>query len=427
MLFLDEFEALAARLGGDVEKIGKQAIGLLEKHTEQHPEMLFAFLRETKPIFVAHGFAVVTRFEDVQEILNHPNEFTVALYLPKMEAISVPFFLGFDNTPQYEHDVSVMRLAMNRGDLPRIASFVAQTANQLVADAESVGKIDMVSGLTDLVPTRLVADYFGTPGPDEATQLRWTRILFNETFLNLKDDPAITAQAVEASAEMRSYLDGVIASRKAEIADGVEGPDDVVGRLIRMQPNAQTSLNDTSLRNNLFGVIVGAIPTTSKATALALNELLSRPDVLIDAQQAAKNGDEQLVAAYISEAMRFAPQNPGLLRKCAVDYTVAKGTLRETTIPAGTITFVATQSAMLDDHVIDEPEDFRVDRPPYHYMHFGSGMHTCFGQYINRIQIPLIGKALLQQKNLRRVAGSAGELVQDGPFPTSLTVEFDPV
>src|SRR5712692_8709686 len=128
MLFLDEFEALAARLGGDVETIGKQAIGLLEKHTEEHPEMLFAFLREVKPIFVAHGFAVVTMFEDVQEILNHPDEFSVALYLPKMEAISVPFFLGFDNTPQYEHDVSVMRLAMNRGDLSRIASFVAQIA-----------------------------------------------------------------------------------------------------------------------------------------------------------------------------------------------------------------------------------------------------------------------------------------------------------
>ena len=239
-------------------------------------------------------------------------------------------------------------------------------------------------------------------------------------------NPAITAQAVGASAEMRSYLDGVIASRKAEIADGVEGPDDVVGRLIHMQPNAQTSLNDTSLRNNLFGVIVGAIPTTSKATALALNDLLSRPDVLTGAQQAAKNGDEQLVAAYITEAMRFAPQNPGLLRKCAVDYTVAKGTLRETTIPAGTITFVATQSAMLDGHVIDDPQDFRVDRPSYHYMHFGSGMHTCFGQYINRIQIPLIGKALLQQKNLRRAPGTAGELIQDGPFPTSLTVEFDP-
>jgi len=182
-----------------------------------------------------------------------------------------------------------------------------------------------VSNLTDLVPTRLVAEYFGTPGPDETTQLRWTRILFNETFLNLKDDPAITAQAIEASAEMRSYLDNIIATRKTAIAAGNAGPDDVVGRLIRMQANAQTHLDDTALRNNLFGVIVGAIPTTSKATALALDKLLRHPDVLMSAQQAARNNDQQLVAAYMSEAMRLAPQNPGLLRKCTVDYTVAKG------------------------------------------------------------------------------------------------------
>src|SRR6185312_5898782 len=185
MSFLEEFEALAAKLAGDVEKIGKQAIGLLEKHTEEHPEMLFAFLREVKPILAAHGFAVVTRFEDVQEILNHPNEFSVSLYLPKMEAISVPFFLGFDNNPQYEHDASIMHLAANRTDLPRISSFAAKTANQLVANAASSGKIDIVKGLTDPAPARFVADYFGTPGPDEATLLRWTLILFNETFLNL--------------------------------------------------------------------------------------------------------------------------------------------------------------------------------------------------------------------------------------------------
>src|SRR5205807_7466678 len=99
MLFLDELTALAASFIGDVETFGKRAIGLLEQHTEQHPEMLFALLRETKPILVVHGFAVVTRFEDVQEILNHPDEFSVSLYLPKMEAISVPFFLGFDSSP----------------------------------------------------------------------------------------------------------------------------------------------------------------------------------------------------------------------------------------------------------------------------------------------------------------------------------------
>jgi hypothetical protein len=32
----------------------------------------------------------------------------------------------------------------------------------------------------------------------------------------------------------------------------------------------------------------------------------------------------------------------------------------------------------------------------------------------------------LRQRNLRRAAGGEGRLAWDGPFPESLTVEFDP-
>ena len=425
MGFLDELSSLATRLRDDVDEIAHQAIAMIEQQAEEHPERVFGFLREVRPIVVTHGFAVVTRFEDVEEILTHQNEFTVALYAPKMQAIGGHFILGLDDDALYERDVSVLRLAVRRDDLPRIAGLVSQSADQLLADAAPAGRIDVVSGLTDLVPTRLISDYFGTPGPDEATQIRWARSLFREIFINLKNDPAITEVATAAAAEMRPHLDGVIAARKAALLAGVAEPDDVLGRLLHMQCSPETNLSDTEIRSNLIGLIVGAIPTVSKATALALDELLRRPEILAAAHQSAAADDDERVAAYMFEAMRLAPQAPGLFRKCAADYTVAKGTSHAVTIPAGTITFAATQSAMVDDRVIDDPLEFRLDRPSYQYLHFGRGLHTCFGRHINRTMIPLIGKALLRQKNLRRAPGTAGELAYDGPFPRSLTVEFD--
>ena len=84
-----------------------------------------------------------------------------------------------------------------------------------------------------------------------------------------------------------------------------------------------------------------------------------------------------------------------------------------------------TSSAMFDDRDIDEPDEFRVDRPAYHYLHFGFGMHTCFGQYINEEQIPRILKPLLKRSGLRRAEGADGELVMDGPFPSRLVLELD--
>jgi hypothetical protein len=41
------------------------------------------------------------------------------------------------------------------------------------------------------------------------------------------------------------------------------------------------------------------------------------------------------------------------------------------------------------------------------------------------VQIPLIVQAVLSKQNLRRADGEAGKLQVNGPFPSSLTVEFD--
>ena len=128
----------------------------------------------------------------------------------------------------------------------------------------------------------------------------------------------------------------------------------------------------------------------------------------------------------MAEALRFNPLGPGVFRIAAADYTVAAGTSRAKTIPQGALVLAALQSAMFDSNNIDEPSEFRIDRPAYTYMHFGYGLHTCFGQYVNAAQLPRMAAALLRRTNLRRAPGAAGHLAVDGPFPTSMILEYDP-
>jgi cytochrome P450 len=73
--------------------------------------------------------------------------------------------------------------------------------------------------------------------------------------------------------------------------------------------------------------------------------------------------------------------------------------MHATTIPRGATVVAATQSAMFDERMVDAPNEFRPSCPDYLYMHFGCGLHTCFGQYINRVQIPGILKPLLKKKD----------------------------
>ena len=94
----------------------------LKAHVAQNPEPLFAVLRRVKPILIVKNVALVTRFEDVQEVLSRDDIFQVT-YGPKMRVITggEDFFLGMQNSPEYERDVANMRSAMRRQDMPAIA------------------------------------------------------------------------------------------------------------------------------------------------------------------------------------------------------------------------------------------------------------------------------------------------------------------
>jgi cytochrome P450 len=151
----------------------------------------------------------------------------------------------------------------------------------------------------------------------------------------------------------------------------------------------------------------------------------NRPGPLAAAQAAARADDDELLAAYLSEAMRFSPQAPGQFRLAARDAKIAAGTRRETTVPAWGRVFAATQSAMLDGAAVRRPRSYRTDRPSYDYLHFGYGLHACFGRYISReVQMPAMFKALLRREDLRRAPGEAGRLVWRSAFPDSLHVRF---
>ncbi len=418
MSMIGELEHFASRTGADVQRFVNEGKQELTQHVTEHPQPLFELLRAVKPVLQIHDIAIVTRYADVIEILSNEKAFGVEPYTGKMHALVGDFILGLDDSPEYERHVSILRLAAPRSGIPKLASFVADTAEALVA--ESAGRNGGQVAIPDLaarVPARLAARWLGTPGPDENTMIKWTLALFEDIFVNVKNDPEIHAAAGSAAKELRAYIDALIAERKVS-----GGTHDVLGRLLAMQANPATAFTDDEIAANLIGLITGFIPTVATVTTLALDVLLDRPDALTQGQAAARVGDDDALRAVMWEAMRFAPQGPGLLRRARSDFVVAAGSLHETRISAGTFTLAATESAMLDGDVVDDPHEFRPGRPAHHYLHFGTGLHTCFGRFANEMQIPQIANALLRRGTLARAPGDAGKLVKHGPYPVSLAV-----
>ncbi|MDJ0590513.1 MAG: cytochrome P450 [Pleurocapsa sp. MO_226.B13] len=382
-------------------------------------DFTFALLRNFKPISISNGTALVTRFSDVQEVLSHPNVFGVT-YAEKMGVITdgSNFFLGMNNTEIYTRDVSNMRIVVPRTDLQRIKSLVEDYARSLV-DAAGNGTFDVVKELSEPVPCHFSAEYMGVPGPTMAELAEWNTYMFQ--YLFFPDNPAeVDETAVSYAAKMRTHLDELIQTRKAS----GEQKDDVLGRCLALQASNTPGMSDEDIRNNLLGIIVGAIPTTSKCTALVLNYLLDRPELLELAQTAARADDDEKLRKVMLECLRFEVFSPGITRITLEDYTLARGTWRAKKITKGTPVLALTQSAMMDARQINNPKSFRLDRPDYHYLHFGYGMHTCFGYYINMIQIPMILKAVLKVDKLIRAPGEEGKMQFRGPFPSHLRVKI---
>ncbi|TDG19285.1 cytochrome P450 family protein [Paracraurococcus ruber] len=389
----------------------------------------FLILRNTLPILVVRfggrTYALVTRFDDVQEVLQRPNVFNVT-YAPKIAVIMQGdnIFLGMRDEPDFTRDKTTMRMAAPRAEaVARVKPETARITAEVMQPALQRGRVDLAMELTQEVTTRLFGAYFGTPGASVKEISDQARSLFGYMFADLFDDPDRKTAAEPVAEAMRCYLEAAIAARKKDRGRH----DDILERCLQLQDGGAPGMSDRQIRNNLIGLIVGALPQPPMVIPQLFDVLLDRKKELAEAQAAARADDDAAVSRYVFEASRFFPLTPGLFRNCEESYRVAAGTLRARTIPKGAFVMAATRSAMFDGRRVANPRRFVPGRPDYQYMHFGYGMHECFGLYMNRVMIPEICKAVLKLPDLRRARGADGTLRMDedfGIFPMNLTVEF---
>jgi cytochrome P450 len=413
MTFLEEYEASDAK------------VDLLHQWIGARAQELFAELREERPILVTPGPVLVTRYADVQEVLSRHKVFTVRHLATRIDDVVGPFMLGRDATTVNERDRGIMQAVLRREDLPRVRETVARLADLAIDEETEGGRMDAVSGLSRRVPVDLCGEYFGFPGPDRATMMRWSRTANLDFFFNLGNDPALHQPAVRCGEEMNAYLGELIAHRRAAIASG-ERRDDVLGRLLEAHLPDAIGFDDERITANVMFMLLGGVETVSGAVILALDELLRRPDALAAATRAARDADGAEVGRHVWEALRLNPVFAFVARQSVADYTLASGTERETRIPAGTLVYASLASAGLDGREVPAPEEYRLGRPEHHLnMHFGYGHHLCLLYYLSGVEVPEILARLLR-RGVRRAPGSDGQIdTRGGPFAERLIVELE--
>lgn len=394
--------------------------GLIQKAVFAAMPWAFSVLRRVHPVMKAGPMVLTSRYDDVHAVFADDRTFGV-VYRPKLDVImgGEAFFLGMADTVQYREDTAAMRQVVLASDLPRLSVDVEARAEAIVARAG--GRIDVVDQLVRPVTFDFLAAYFGVPPiPAGQGDLRvWATRLFEFQFADQGNDPALRAEVDAIAPALRAHLDATIAARKS-----APDKDDVLGRCLARQKAGEVWFSDVRIRTVLMGFIVGGPPQPPMVVPQAMEQLLRRPDVLAEAQGAARADDDDRLRRYVLEAMRFDPLAPGLPRVVLKDCVIGEGTRHATAVKAGEQVLAAFASAMMDPRRVADPSQFDPDRPASDYIHFGHDLHMCFGRHINAATLHLMLKPLLKRQGLRRASGKDGRLSKNGPFAERLVVEF---
>lgn len=384
---------------------------------------VFSGLRQIWPIPHVGKFYAFTLYDDVREVFATDDAFMVP-YTANIDVLTggEPFFLGMARTPAYDAAVKAMRKVILRDDLAGLATQAQALAEARVA--QSQGQIDVVADLIRPVTFDLLGPYFGIPPPQGGKLDVWATRLFEFQFAGSPKDLDLRAQVDVIAPAFRAHIDAEIARRKA-VKRGKKAPDDVLGRCLAQQAKKEPGFSDVEIRTALLCMVVGGPPQPPMVVPQAMEQLLRRPAALAAAQTAARANDDAALFAIVREAMRFDPLAPGLPRIATRAVTIAQGTSRATRVPQGATVILGFASAMMDSMRLASPKEFNPGRGDQEYIHFGHGLHECFGRYINDATLHLMLKPLLQRPGLRRADGPAGHLTKNGIFAERLVVRFD--
>ncbi len=391
----------------------------------------FKELREQRPIFVTPNFTLIARFADVTEVLASQRIFSVRLYAPHMDpVVGGPLMLSRDDMAVNWREKGIMQAVLRPEDLPRVRQLAGQFTDESLHEHSPDGHIEVVSRLGRYVPIRMCGDYFGFHGPDLETMYRWSKATQCDMFKNLQNDPAVHEANIQAGREMLRYLEDLLGDKRAAIDKaGPNPPQDTFSRLVRTHFPPELNFTDARILANVVGLLIGVGETTSQAIVQALAQILGRPHVKQEAIDAAREQNPDRFDRYVWEALRFDPINPLLFRYCESDYELAAGSTRRTIIPAGTMVFALTASAMFDEDVVPDPDSFILDRPGwpgFTGLHFGYGHHTCLGRHVGSAMIPEVIRRVLLLPSVRLLPPPDGTIdFQGGPFPERFVIGFD--
>lgn len=293
-----------------------------------------------------------------------------------LERTSLQWML-FNDPPKHTRLRRLVNGAFKPPVVAALRERIVAVTDQLLDALPRQGRFDLMSGLAQPLPVRVICDILGLPPEDFAQTKLWSDAL------SIIVEPVVRreqrAAAGRAAEEMVAYLRGHVAARRSAAPR-----DDVLGLMIAAQDDGG-GLSEDELLGNLILLFIAGHETTTNLIGNGTLTLLRHPDQLARLRE-----QPALAASAVEEMLRFEGSVNMVARSTTEPYAVG-----DTVIPAGELIFFMLAPANRDPAVFADPDRFDIGRDPNPHLAFGAGIHFCLGAPLARLEGEIAFQRLL--------------------------------
>ncbi|MFE3325801.1 cytochrome P450 [Streptomyces sp. NPDC059176] len=357
---------------------------IIDYKSRPNPYPLYAELRKAPVHNEGDGAFVVSTYHEIQSLLHDPRVSSDSRNMTvqggpdvsdaEEESALPPSFIRLDPP---EHD-RLRRMANGSFGPPHSPRRIHDMQGELrtivgglIDGIGSTERIDLVDQFSYPFPVTVICRLLGVPREDEARFHTWADTLAASLDPMPGEDPTERNRLTqEARTQLGMYLAGLVEERRKNPGN------DMLSELARGQ-GADGTMTTMEVLSTAALLLIAGHETTVNLITNGMLTLLRHPNVLERLRDR-----PELAVPIVEELLRYEPPVQLMPNRT----TLADIDIGGVTIPKGASLWLVVAAGNRDPQRFADPDTFDPDRKDIQHLGFGSGIHSCFGAPLARLE-----------------------------------------